>query len=213
MIQDVARLIFQHRNSRRSLDAKMQFRTTWNPLDMRLSRHRGFRERYRSRQDPQTYLPGHVLTEAIPDKVREERPEERLEGSLTLPNLEEFDRTADDQRESALLRLPIEVRRQIYEATWEAAGSTRHVYIKDGRYTHTTCITDHDAPDERQIELSKIFKLGSTFLDDPTWSRRLLSSWVNHWRCEEAAAAQDTPVPTPFLALLLCCKRMYVCVS
>lgn len=183
----------------------MRYRNTWNPLDIRFSRIKGLRERRRSKRDPKSYLPGHIFTEAIPDKASEEPSNE----SLTLPSVQEFDRTANSQRESALLRLPIEVRRQIYDAVWEAAGLTRHIYIKDGRYAHMTCITDHDGPDERQVELWKIFKIRSTFLEDPVWSRRLLSSWVNHWRCEETAVAtQGSQAPTPFLALLLCCKRM-----
>lgn len=159
--------------------------------------------------DPKTYLPEHVLTEAIPDKAHDWAPGEQDID----PDLEEFDGTGDSQRDSALLRLSIEIRRRIYDLLWEDAGLTRHIYIKHGRYTHTTCITDHNAEDDRQVELWKIYPEPPTtnlYLDDPVWSRRLLSSWVNHWRCEEAATTttEATPIPTPFLALLLCSKRM-----
>lgn len=79
------------------------------------------------------YLAGHVLTEAI----REGQPG-------TWPDKIELECTADYQRQSALMRLPIEVRRRIYELMFEEAGLAQHVYVKDGRYTHTTCITDHE---------------------------------------------------------------------
>lgn len=194
--------IFCNRTPRGNVNTKMKYRNTYNPLDIRFGHSRRSRVRSRPEPDPKSYLPGHTLTEAIPEKAPEEPP--------TPPDADEFERTANSQRESALLRLPIEVRRQIYDAAWEEAGLTRHIYIKNGCYTHTSCITDHDAEDERQVELWRTFPIRGTFLDDPIWSRRLLSSWVNHWRCEEAAAAaaKGPPVPTPFLALLLCCKRM-----
>lgn len=153
--------------------------------------------------DPESYLPGHILTDAVPEAAPE--------GPPVFPDANLFEQTADSQLGAVLLRLPIEVRLQIYDELWEDAGYTRHVYVKDGKYTHTKCITDHDAADERQVEVAKIYPMSERFLEHPVWSRRLVSSWVNHWRCEEAAVAamdQGPPVPTPFLALLLCCKRM-----
>lgn len=155
--------------------------------------------------DPESYLPGHILTEEVPEAAPE--------GPSVSPDADVFEKTADSQLGSALLRLPIEVRLQIYDELWEDAGYTRHVYVKNGAYTHTKCITDHDAEDERQIEVKKIYPMSERFLQHSVWSRRLVSSWVNHWRCEEAAVAAMTygsPAPTPFLALLLCCKRMWV---
>lgn len=147
------------------------------------------------------YLNGHILTEAVPAEAPPSTP----------PDAESLEHTADDQRQSLLLRLPIEVRRRIYDAVWEEIGLTQHVYVKDGRYTHRACITDHDAPDERQAEIRKIYPAGESWFHDPVWSRRLLSSWVNHWRCEEAAVeavSGGLPASTPFLPLLLSCKRV-----
>lgn len=155
--------------------------------------------------NPESYLPGHILTEA----VLEAAPG----GPPVSPDADVFGKTADSQLGSALLRLPIEVRLQIYDELLEDAGYTRHIYVKNGAYTHTKCITDHDATDERQVEVKKVYPMSERFLQHPVWSRRLVSSWVNHWRCEEAAVAamaDGSPVPTPFLALLLCCKRMWV---
>lgn len=153
--------------------------------------------------DPEMYLPGHILTDAVPNTVSE--------GSPAPPDTNVFEETADSQLDSALLRLPIEVRLQIYDELWEDAGYTRHVFIRNGAYAHMKCITDHDAADERQAEVEKIYPMSERFLEDPVWSRRLVSSWVNHWRCEEAAVAAMTEGPqdpSPFLPVLLCCKRM-----
>ena len=153
---------------------------------------------FRGADDPD-YLTEHILTEAIPAKSRA--------AAVCTTDPADLERTANKQRQSALLRLPIEIRRRIYNHAFEDAGLTRHVYVKKGRYTHTACITDHDAPDERQAEMREIFPMMRTSLNDPIWSRRLLSSWSNHWRCEEAATARRKPIPTPFMGLLLCCKR------
>lgn len=145
------------------------------------------------------YRAGHVLTEAIPAAAPPSV------GSL---DPEQLEQTANAQRQSAFLRLPIEVRHRIYGEVFVEAGLAQHIYVKDGRYTHTACMTDHDAPDERQVEVEKIYNhRKKRFLSHPVWSRRLLSSWANHWRCEEAAM-EAPPVPTPFIGLLLACKQM-----
>lgn len=145
------------------------------------------------------YLAGHVLTEA----VHVDTP------PATSPDHGELERTANDQRNSAFLRLPIEIRRQIYDIVFAEAGFTQHVYIKDYHYAHTTCITDHDAPDERQVEVGKLYPPENRSFHHLVKSRRLPSSWANHWRCEAAMAAmaEGPPTPTPFWSLLLCCKR------
>lgn len=143
------------------------------------------------------YLAGHVLTEATPARST----------SATRTNQVNFERTAHEQRQSVLLRLPVEVRQCIYDKVVTAAGLTQHIYVKDGRYTHTACVThDHEGRDDRQIELEEIYPKEEKSYTSPLWSRRLLSSWANHWRCEEAA--EDSTVLSPFLPLLLCCKRM-----
>lgn len=146
-----------------------------------------------------SYLAGHILTEAIPSVTT----------SATRTNQEDIERTAHEQRQSIFLRLPTEVRLRIYDEVIKEAGLTQHIYVKGGRYTHTACITN-EVRDDRQTEVEKIYSREEKSLNNPLWSRRLLSSWANHWRCEEAAvaAAAGPPVPTPFLPLLLCCKRV-----
>lgn len=146
------------------------------------------------------YFDRQVLTDAIPTWV-----------GPSAPATETLENTADSQRQSILLRLPIEVRQRIYDKAFEEAGLTQHIYVKEGRYAHTPCITDHDAPDERQAEIQRIYPVEETCLTNPVWSRRLLSSWVNHWRCEEAAmeaATDGSPTPTVFMSLLLTCKQV-----
>ena len=144
-----ALVILQHRNLRGNINTKMEYAYSRNPFKRRYWRFGRARSRSKQFPDPKSYLPGHVLTEAIPDEAPEEQH--------TALNLEDFDRTGDSPRGSALLRIPIKVRRRIYDLLWEDAGLTRHIYVKDGRYTHTTCITDHDAEDERQVELWKVY--------------------------------------------------------
>lgn len=147
-------------------------------------------------------LDDHILTEAIP-KPLPTTPH-------LYPNSSVFEQNAHNQSQSPLLRLPAEVRQQIYAEAWESAGLTRHIYVKDGHYTHTTCITDHEAEDERTTEVEKILHTKGKLRNGPLWTRCLTSSWANHWRCEESVQTRlkKKPAATPFLGLLLCCKRM-----
>lgn len=125
------------------------------------------------------------------------------------PDSEQFWLSAHHQDQSPLFKLPYEVREAIYRHLLRSAGLKRHVFVADGRYTHTRCITDDDGPDERQVEVERLMG-ESTEVENATWARRLLSSWNNHWRCEEAVLsdAQGISEPTPFLATLLTCKKM-----
>ena len=122
---------------------------------MSTSKRKAFGEKLKSvftrREDPPppAHLSGHILTEACPTD-----PDP---AHLDAPNLADFERTADAQRQSPFLRLPIEVRRRIYDNVWEDAGHVRHIYVKDGRYTHTARITKHNGPDERQEEVHKAY--------------------------------------------------------
>ena len=108
------------------------------------------------------------------------------------------------QTQSPFFRLPRELRTPVYEAI---RGTVQHV-VRDaqGEYRFPLCITDHKGPDARQIPPPGFTPPISTF-EDPVWSRRLASSWGNHWQCEEASRQGDA-FPLALLALLLTCKRM-----
>ena len=138
------------------------------------------------------YLARHILTEAVPASP----------SPLTVTDLENLERTADPQCQSALLRLPIEVRVRIYDEVLEEAGRTQHVYVKDGRYTHTACVTDHDAPDERQVEVERRY-ITRTRGSLTTPSGRAVccrrGQITGSARSSAVAATADgPPTPTPF---------------
>ncbi|KAK1990010.1 hypothetical protein LX36DRAFT_445006 [Colletotrichum falcatum] len=170
--------------------------------------------------------------------------------------------TFDSQLQSSFFyALPLEIRQSIYSHIWLTAGPTQHVYKSSASafapLTHCRCIADLDAEDIRETELSRVL---NTPPADPTtlvggvgagsaderdaimeWRFRLVSTWCNHWQCEEeppvlrtiddmppseegaeeAEEAQTSPKSrrnrrrvlvkefSPFLAILLTCKRMY----
>ncbi|OLN87639.1 hypothetical protein CCHL11_05686 [Colletotrichum chlorophyti] len=144
--------------------------------------------------------------------------------------------------------LPLEIRQSIYKHVWIAAGSTQHVYKSSASslapLSHCVCNADPDAEDVREIELTRVL---ATPPADPTtveggvgpgsedeknaindWRFRVVSSWSNHWSCEEeppTLRAVGGPTEqgdsregqrqlrvkefSPFLAILLTCKRMH----
>jgi hypothetical protein len=111
-------------------------------------------------------------------------------------------------------RLPPEIRQKIYEDILHSSGLTQHIYksaIGDNApISHTPCLTDPDAPDDREIRYFDTFE-GAAADDDETirairsrWRARQHTDWCNHWACEEAPAE-----PSGFLTPLLACRRMH----
>ncbi|OHF02133.1 hypothetical protein CORC01_02712 [Colletotrichum orchidophilum] len=153
--------------------------------------------------------------------------------------------------------LPLEIRQNIYSHLWQATGSTQHVY-RSGPSTlaplsHCQCIADLDAEDNREVELTRVLNtppaapstteggVGPDSAEEMdainNWRFRLVSSWCNHWTCEEEPPvlrefgqlsledeAEEEKAKdgskgkkrqllvkefSPFLAVLLTCKRMH----
>ena len=133
------------------------------------------------------------------------------------PNLDKIQAKAKAQLQSRLFSLPLEIRQLIYLELWREAGLGQHIFIHRGGYTHAPCIlSDQNAPDQRQVEVDRLWgdwesPMG-TCVENHLWARRLSSAWCNHWRCEERAAARSAKAPdrSPFLPMLVACKRMYV---
>ncbi|RYO86952.1 hypothetical protein DL766_009604 [Monosporascus sp. MC13-8B] len=110
-------------------------------------------------------------------------------------------------------KLPLEIRRQIYEELWRSAGESQHIFHMSGRLRRCVCITDHDAEDERD-DIVENFKLEKsltheTYFSNPALHRQLSSTWTKHWKCEEHMAKHGANEPAPFLPALTTCKRMY----
>lgn len=134
------------------------------------------------------------------------------------PDISKVQEGADNQSQSRFFNmLPVEVRQLIYQDIWALSGLTQHIYIANGSYTHCPCLIDHNAPDKRQTELDLLWPElprvghGDFRSESPEWRRRLLSTWCNHWPCEEAAARNATSEAAPsssFLPMLLTSRKM-----
>ena len=126
----------------------------------------------------------------------------------------EFADSAQNQFESAFFgKLPLEIRRQIYEELWRTTGGeSHHIFHHSGRLRRCACVTDHDAEDERDgiVENFKLEKAltHKTYFSDPALHRQLSSMWTQHWRCEEHLAKCGMDKRSPFLPMLTTCKRM-----
>lgn len=131
----------------------------------------------------------------------------------------ELRRQAYPQGQSHLFRrLPPEIREQIYKEFWVACGVERHAFLEDGNMRYSPCVTDHEAPDERQLGLARDFKKAPQVQWHPEWFLRMQSPWCNHWRCEELwedikegrKVDLNDGQNQAFMSLLVSCKRVYV---
>ncbi|KAI1078552.1 hypothetical protein F5B20DRAFT_205762 [Whalleya microplaca] len=107
-------------------------------------------------------------------------------------------------------------------------------YSENGHFCHWPCTTEFDVMDDRQEALQVIRdkiptpQTETLIFDDQTWNPRLQSRWYNHWRCEETmleaykqAGEEEHKLPafngpcrapskpSPYLPMLLSCKRLY----
>ncbi|KAI5920168.1 hypothetical protein F4810DRAFT_684280 [Camillea tinctor] len=143
-----------------------------------------------------------------------------------------------NQDQSLFFRLPQEIRNAIYLEVWRAAGLSQHIiYHKDqSHFCHWPCISDFSTEDDRQVALQEMrdripdsqIEKEPFQMPDSEWVSPLYSTWYNHWRCErklfEALRAMGEDIselPTnngpcraratlsPYLPMLLSCKRMY----
>lgn len=151
-----------------------------------------------------------------PGTFKEGTPRRNTFKRFKYPNLSKFQVTLKDQAKCLFFRLPVEIRELIYNEIWRTAGLRQHILIRNGYYTHIRCITDHNAPDERQVEVGRLWgteirPFTQGLPSNGLWNRRLNSGWSNHWKCEERAASRSSSTvldPAPFLPMLLVCKQM-----
>lgn len=153
----------------------------------------------------------------LPDPTIPSSAEEETYTRAPLPpaiTTHELETTSHHQLQSTFFgKLPLEIRRQIYEELWLSSGLNQHIYQKRGRFSHCPCVTDHDAADERDdiVENYRLEKslTNSDSFTDTALHRKLASPWTKHYRCEENLTQNGAP-PNPFLLTLLSCKRMYL---
>jgi hypothetical protein len=123
-----------------------------------------------------------------------------------------LDTTSHHQLQSTFFgKLPLEIRRQIYQELWASSGLDQHIYQKGGRFSHCPCTIDHDEPDERD-ELVELYRLEKDITDCDSFKnsalhQKLSSPWTKHWKCEEHLSQNGAPL-NPFLLSLVSCKRM-----
>lgn len=127
--------------------------------------------------------------------------------------VEQLAETAHDQFQSYFFgKLPLEIRRQIYEEIWRTTSEDQHIFHHNGRLRRCACITDHDAEDDRD-DIVENFRLekaltNETYFSNTALHQQLSSTWTKHWKCEEHLTKHGAKEPSPFLSPLITCKRM-----
>ncbi|KAF6794651.1 hypothetical protein CSOJ01_13619 [Colletotrichum sojae] len=140
-------------------------------------------------------------------------------------------RTQHDQLQTKLFgALPAEVREMIYQELWRGSGLGQHIIRTEAGYAHASCVVyrpaDHDEEGgEGDAPWGSMWMAPDPRGSVPLWYKREMSTWCDHWRCEEArelreiwrdigrgrAACRCVEAEswTAFMPMMLTCKRMY----
>ncbi|KAK8057588.1 hypothetical protein PG996_011525 [Apiospora saccharicola] len=113
------------------------------------------------------------------------------------------------QLDSQFMSAPAETRRAIYQHI--VTSSSIHIFLSpQGHLQVSTCLEPsispplggfHQTPSERRRCPKNAGE------NDPTFARRLMSSWGPHWECEEASQARDLDCTSNLLSV---CKKMFL---
>ncbi|KAJ5013177.1 hypothetical protein K4K57_003144 [Colletotrichum sp. SAR 10_99] len=114
----------------------------------------------------------------------------------------------------------------VYQELWRDAGMGQHVIRTEAGYAHTRCLLHRPGDPEEKHEGGEPWESMWMVPDArgtvPLWYKREMSTWCDHWKCEEAREENETwkviakgcrcvkvDTWTPFLPMMLTCKRMY----
>lgn len=116
-----------------------------------------------------------------------------------------FNAAMNAQLDSRFMSAPAEIRRAIYQRL--VTQSSIHIFLSpQGRLQVSSCLEPPTSP-----PLGGFFQSAAdrrpknAGQNDPTWARRLMSSWGPHWKCEEASLTHDLDYISNFLSV---CKKM-----
>jgi hypothetical protein len=121
-------------------------------------------------------------------------------------------RTTAPAPEGAFLRVPAEIRHNVYQALFP---NQLHVYTQGDRILISACLeTDQNVVRDSQpfnafLENSLLrheIEFHPDLVSTATWSRRLGSTWGTHWKCEENASGINSNTQLDGALLLVCWK-------
>ncbi|KAK8004688.1 hypothetical protein PG990_010725 [Apiospora arundinis] len=98
--------------------------------------------------------------------------------------------SAHPQSNSALMRLPLEIRDMIFAELWGSSPDVLHIMYRGGRFVRMGCICDPVADRDHLNKGADYYRqpftqTGRRFAN---FMCRSESTWGNHWRCEEKCA-------------------------
>jgi hypothetical protein len=113
------------------------------------------------------------------------------------------------QQRSKFCSAPLEIRDAIYGYLMPRGV---HAYLRQGIFHVFACVEPYVDDGEISDDQDEETNVGALrYLSDPTWVRRLQSSWGPHWRCEEVALGNDHSHETASstrTVMLQVCKTM-----
>ncbi|KAK7960883.1 hypothetical protein PG988_012097 [Apiospora saccharicola] len=120
-----------------------------------------------------------------------------------------FDAAMHAQLDSRFVSAPAEIRRAIYQHL--VTSSSIHIFLSpQGRLQVSTCLEPPTSPPlggYHKTASERRRRPADAGENDPTWARRLMSSWGPHWECEEASHTRDLACTRN---LLFVCKKMFL---
>ncbi|TDZ38214.1 hypothetical protein C8035_v006806 [Colletotrichum spinosum] len=132
-----------------------------------------------------------------------------------------------DQLQTGFFALPEELREMVYRELWRASGFGQHVFRTRAGLAHSRCLLHRRgnaaaAGGGEEEPWESMWMAPDARGGRPLWMMREISSWCDHWKCEEAREERliwkdiargcsciKVDTWTAFLPMMRVCKRMY----
>ena len=148
-------------------------------------------------------------------EVWEDFPTYPVKSTSQASSKKEIDNVGDPQLASLFFsRLPLEIRRKIYDYYWDGPHPrAQHILSDNNRkeFASSACIINPDEIDPCWDELGRDYPAikAQGYALEAKWVTRLRSDWHNHWRCQEEALSNTVSMKDNSNASILSvCKRM-----
>lgn len=158
----------------------------------------------------------YLVAASFPKRGRDDRRETPgFEGEALRQR--QAEQAYEQHRSTFFRKLPLEIRKAIYQYLWARHGQHFHWYTDQGRPAIARCVMSELDEDDDLIQKQMDMIHSSPFPDTikaiqmTMWQRRLTSSWGRrHWRCEERLETEcRRRLRNPhFMAVILVCKKM-----
>ncbi|KAK7971574.1 hypothetical protein PG989_016590 [Apiospora arundinis] len=140
----------------------------------------------------------------LPQPQQQQQQQPQNQNQIQFPDHTDLDlgrmlSSAHPQSNSALMRLPLEIRDMIFAELWGSSPDVLHIMYRGGRFVRMGCICDPVADRDHLNKGADYYRqpftqTGRRFAN---FMCRSESTWGNHWRCEERMRGTPQEIRSP----------------